>query len=100
MTQMENKLVELSGDIGVVNAEKVEITNKAFESYRSVKSTLRITRNELKRLADKTIRTTGDLILYMEAWDSEKYSAEKQKEYLKEQATILRELVTESKQIS
>merc|ERR1719415_323881 len=99
MKDVENKLVALTADIGIINTERIKVTKEAITTYRSIKSTLRVARNELKRLADKTIRTTGDLILYMEAWDSEKYSAEEQKEYLKEQATILRELVAESKKI-
>jgi len=99
MKDVENKLVALTADIGIINTERIKVTKEAITTYRSIKSTLRVARNELKRLADKTIRTTGDLILYMEAWDSEKYSSEEQKEYLKEQATILRELVAESKTI-
>jgi len=97
MKDVENKLIALTNDIGIINSERIKATKEAITTYRSVKSTLRVARNELKRLADKTIRTTGDLILYMEAWDSESKESKHSKEYLKEQATILRELVAESK---
>jgi tetrahydromethanopterin S-methyltransferase subunit B len=98
MREVEAKLVSLAADIGVINSEKIEITREAIGTYQNVKSTLRITRNELKRLADKTIRMTKELITYMDAWDSS-YSAEDQKEYLKEQVTIMQQLLIESKEI-
>lgn len=98
MREMEMRLSEISADIGVVTSDSIALTHEAFTTYRNAKSTLRIARNGLKKLADKTIRTTDDLILYMEAWD-EGTSASDKKEYLAEQAMILRILLEESDQI-
>jgi len=97
MKEIENGITKMSEDIGVVNAQRLNITRDAIIRYQSVKQTLRITRNELKSLAKKTILQTNDLILYMEAWDSETYSAADQKEYLKEQLRIMKELLDDSK---
>jgi len=95
MNRVENRLTELSADMGIVNVEKIEIVHSAFESYRKSKLALRKARNKLRRLANKTIIATNDLILYMEAWDK-KTPVNEQKTYLEEQMKILKNLVEES----
>ena len=96
MQQVEDTLVTLTAEIGVINSDKIEVTREAIKTYRNVKSTLRITRNELKRLSHQTILITGDLLIYMNAWNSS-YPVNEQKEYLKEQATIMQQLLATSK---
>ena len=96
MQQVEDKLVTLTAEIGVINSDKIEVTREAIKTYRNVKSTLRITRNELKRLSHQTILITGDLLIYMNAWNSS-YPVNEQKEYLNEQATIMQQLLAASK---
>ena len=97
MKDMERRLSEISADIGVINSEKIELTRQLFATYRNTKSTLRLARNKLRELADKTVRTTDDLILYMQAWEEGTSESDK-KEYLAEQVKLLDLLLKESEQ--
>lgn len=96
MKDIEVKIAEISKDIGVINTERSESLREAYTSYRRIKVILKDTRIELRRLAVKTELKTSDLILYMKSWDHEKYSSQDQKDYLKEQAEILKQLLEES----
>jgi len=99
LKEVERKIKEMAIDIGVVNANRMEITKKAIDTLIKSKTALKLTRNKLTKLADKTVLSVNDLIVYMEAWDSENYSVKEQKEYLKEQAVIMEKLLIESKAV-
>jgi hypothetical protein len=96
MKDVEVKITEITKDIGVINTERSESLREAYTTYRRIKVTLKDTRVELRRLAVQTELKTSDLILYMKSWDHEKYSSQEQKEYLKEQVEILKQLLEES----
>merc|ERR1712110_805184 len=69
-TDAENRLIGLTRDIGIINTERIDLTKEAVTTYVRAKSSLRVARNELKRLADKTILSTDDLLLFMESWNN------------------------------
>jgi len=94
--RVDKKIKDITTEIGVVNAGEIKHTKLALDAYRSVKSTLRRQRFKLTKLADKTVRVTDDLLLYLEAWGPD-YSGEEKKSYLKIQMDILQKLIEESK---
>lgn len=94
LRNIEIKLMTLAADIEGINTDLTEVIKEAITTYRNIKSTLSEARYKPKQLANKTIQTTNDLILYMEAWDKNYNSAtEEQKEYIKKQTPILGQLV-------
>ena len=85
--RVDKKIKDITTEIGVVNAGEIKHTKLALDAYRSVKSTLRRQRVKLTQLADKTVRVTDDLLLYLEAWGPD-YSGEEKKSYLKIQMNL------------
>ena len=66
--EVNQKISDMRIEMGTVNADHFRLTKLASETYRNVKSTLRRTRQKLFKLADKTIRVTKDVLLYLEGW--------------------------------
>jgi hypothetical protein len=99
MKDVEDKLTEITKEIGVINIERSTSLREAYKTYRRIKVTLKDTRVELKRLAVQTELKTSDLLIYVQAWDHEKYSIQDQKAYLKEVVVLVKQLLEDSKVI-
>merc|ERR1712038_1761350 len=90
------KISEVRIEMGSVYAHKHKLTKRASETFRNVKSILRRTRQELFKLADKTIRVTDDVLLYLEGWGPN-YDVKEKKAYFKMQMKLLQDLIDESR---
>jgi len=99
MKEVEVKLTKITKEIGVINFERSASLRDAYKTYRRIKVTLKDTRVELKRLAVQTELKLSDLLIYVEAWDHEKYSIQDQKVYLKETVVLVKQLLEDSKVI-
>merc|ERR1711994_71568 len=93
---VNQKISEVRIEMGSVYADKYRITKQASETYRKVKSILRRTRLELFKLADKTIRVTDDVLLYLKGWGPN-YDVKEKKVYFKIQMKLLQDLIEESR---
>merc|ERR1712223_732254 len=96
---VETRLASLTLEIGIINTEKNTYLKQVFKQYRSIKIALKDVRVELHRLATETVFKVDDMILYMDAWDGDKYSVEEKRDYIKEQIDLLKTLLTESEKI-
>merc|ERR1719328_189593 len=94
--EVDQKISEVTIRMGSVAAEADTLQKQASETYRNVKSTLRRTRQELFKLADKTIRVTDDVLLYLEGWGPN-YDVKEKKAYFKIQMKLLQDLIDESR---
>merc|ERR1711962_1133173 len=82
--------------MGSVAAEADTLQKKASDTYSNVKSILRRTRQKLFKLADKTIRVTDDVLLYLEGWGPN-YDVKEKRAYFKIQMKMLQHLIDESR---
>merc|ERR1711962_742312 len=92
---VNQKISEVRIEMGSVYAHKHKLVKQASETFRNVKSILRRTRQELFKLADKTIRVTDDVLLYLEGWGPN-YDVKEKKAYFKFQMKLLQDLIDES----
>jgi len=93
--KVDKRISDIRKLIGDVIANEIEVTKKAFETYRNVKSILRRTRMELFKLADKTVKVTKSLSLYTDGWISDPLDPDgmHKKKYLKIQIKTIKKLL-------
>jgi len=94
--EVDQKMADVRIKMGSLIAESVTLTKKASDTYSNVKSILRRTRQKLFKLADKTIRVTDDVLLYLEGWGPN-YDVKEKKAYFKMQMKLLQDLIDESR---
>jgi len=95
LKKAEKKMAEITEKIGNLGVQSTTITKEAFDKYDAVKKSLRLARRKLRKLADKTKTACEELENYLEAWDNNVDNGDK-KTYLKEQFTIMEDLMKES----
>jgi cell division protein FtsB len=93
---VEKQLVDIAKDIGIINTEKSEHLHRAIKRYESIKIILKDVRVALHRLASQTLYKVDDIVIYLDAWDSDIYSLEEKKIYLEEQIDLMNELLIDS----
>jgi hypothetical protein len=100
--EIEDRLANLTFEIGIVNTEKNTFLKQVFKKYRSIKTSLKNVRVELHELATETLFKVDDMILYMDVWEGEEgdtYSVDEKRAYLKEQIDLLKDLLVRSEKI-
>jgi len=95
LQEAEKKMLEITEKIGSLGVQSNKITKEAFDKYDAVKKSLRLSRRELRKLADKTRTACEELEDYLAGWDNTVDNGDK-KEYLKLQLTIMEDLMKES----
>merc|ERR1719166_405416 len=94
--EAEKKMQFIQEQIGVVRPVKArQYFGGAFARYDGVKRNIRVARRKLRSLAEKTKNACEAMELYIEGWANEVDNGEKRL-YLKEQLTIMEELIVES----
>lgn len=99
MKDVEVKLNNITKEGGVINTERSKNLRKAYKAYGGIKVTLKDARVELKRFQVNAELKLNDILVYVEAWDHEKYSIQDQKMYLKELVVLVKQLFEDSKVI-
>ena len=97
--EIEHRLASLADEIGIINTEKNTYLKQVFRKYRSIKIALKNVRVGLHKLATETLLKVDEMLLYMDAWDGDKYSVKEKRIYLKEQIDLLKDLLTRSEKI-
>merc|ERR1719322_934674 len=87
-------MLEITEKIGTLGVESNKLTKEAFDKYDAVKKSLRLSRRELRKLADKTKTACEELDDYLGGWDNGVDNDNKK--YLKLQLTIMENLMKES----
>jgi len=95
LKQAEKRMLEITEKIGTLGVESNKLTKEAFDKYDAVKKSLRLSRRELRKLADKTRTACEELEDYLGGWDNGVDNGDKKK-YLKLQLTIMENLMKES----
>jgi len=95
LKQAEKRMLEITEKIGTLGVESNKLTKEAFDKYDAVKKSLRLSRRELRKLADKTKTACEELDDYLGGWDNGVDNGDKKK-YLKLQLTIMENLMKES----
>jgi len=90
--EIDQKIINVTKSIGLVNAENMLNMKLARDSFRNAKLSLHRTRRILIELAEDTIESTKDIQFFMAAWGPE-YGDEEKKAYLLEQLRILENLI-------
>jgi len=100
--EIEDRLANLTFEIGIINTEKNTFLKQVLRKYRSIKISLKNVRVKLHELATETLFKVDDMILYMDVWEGEEgdtYSVDEKRAYLKEQIDLLKDLLTRSEKI-
>jgi len=96
LQNINEQIVEQTSTDRVLKIVKANyIFSDALDTYDGVKSGIRVARRKLRSLAIKTKNACDDMELYLEGWANEVDNGEKRL-YLKEQLTIMEELMVES----
>ena len=90
--EIDQKIVNVTKEIGLVVAENAKHMKLARDAFRNAKLSLHRTRRILLELAEDTIESTKDLQFFMAAWGPE-YGEEEKQAYLLEQLRILENLI-------
>merc|ERR1712038_1987276 len=98
ITSFSSSSKDIRNAMGTISNKKYKVANQASKTYRYVKSVLCRTRQELFKLADKTILVTTDVLVYLEGWGPDHLVKEKKK-YFKIQMKLLEDLIDESKTV-
>jgi len=95
LQEAEKKMLEITEKIGSLGVQSNKVTKEAFDKYDTVKKSLRVSRRELRKLADKTRTACKELEYLLAGWDNTVDNGDK-KQYLKLQLTIMEDLMKES----
>ena len=82
LKKAEEKMEQITEKIGTLGVQRNKLTKEAFDKYDAVKKSLRLSRRELRKLADKTRTACEELEDYLAGWDNTVDNGDK-KQYLK-----------------
>ena len=82
LQEAEKKMLEITEKIGSLGVQRNKLTKEAFDKYDAVKKSLRLSRRELRKLADKTRTACKELEYLLAGWDNTVDNGDK-KQYLK-----------------
>merc|ERR1711902_323939 len=69
LQEAEKKILVMNAQLGLLETEEIKFEDNYFQSFNEAKSYLRQTRQELRELADRTVKDVRDLKVLLEDLD-------------------------------
>merc|ERR1711953_1132841 len=69
LQEAEKKILEMNANLKLLETDEVKFEGKYFPTFNDAKSSLRQTRQSLRKLADRTVNDVEDMKIHLEALD-------------------------------